>query len=653
MATTEAIAQVRLWDTEAPPLEIVNSGDFRCEKLLRQLRLFGNPLVCPTSDGVEIKRRQRLLKYLMNTARRDLRDMLMRADGRNMVIPGQEQDFFDHFDTTGSSRFTNNLEEILARLANDQKSLPVELDALCSMIHGRLNHIRALERELYATISTELKKAVALRGFVTFHCADGRVQITSEEVCGHKKYATRRFDDRKWGTPDWMKTPWAEFLWIQGFWELVQGVQHDFWNRQGYGPLVLESLPDAFKPVLENFVFTMFEGNPLLGNRDGFKIQLFFTFEDDRLEVQVTNLDMTAEEQVKNHRKADERRSERFLPSSFPGYGRRHLRKVSHMRRKLVDSGLATSRELAGQMRILDDLNAVFRQQNCAEVPHSETLSEFSGPTVASMRRTDPELAAKCEEIEAFRASVGEHIHVLQLASQIVEAYLNHRKEWRLTASFPTVLDDAAHTISFSSITPVHLIGREVDEVRIRPQNLVNIQGIPKLNGQMVSLTGLNAGGKTVVLQELVDVLWLAHCGLMVFGKGLAFNPKEALALAFIERGEGSTAELLGRKAAAVLAAARDYPPHRLLVIYDELGTGTDQGVGLTLGTQVLAQLSRAGCSVLFTTQIPELAEHAHQKLGVFPFQMGGDHTITPGIGRSDFGHLAARTGLDQFLQQD
>ena len=217
---------------------------------------------------------------------------------------------------------------------------------------------------------------------------------------------------------------------------------------------------------------------------------------------------------------------------------------------------------------------------------------------------------------------------------------------------FPDVLETHEHLIRFDSLMPTHLIGQATAKGdMLRAMDLRPIKGLSKLNGKVVFLTGHNAGGKTVTQESLAEMVYLAQCGLPVFGENIAFNPKEVMAVVFIERGAGSTAELLLRKIKATLEVVTQSDPARTLVVLDELGTGTQEMDGDQLARQVLARLHQIGCSVLCSTQIMSLAQHAEKELGALMFQVDRARTITPGIGRGDVVGLADRVGLTEYLQ--
>ena len=109
----------------------------------------------------------------------------------------------------------------------------------------------------------------------------------------------------------------------------------------------------------------------------------------------------------------------------------------------------------------------------------------------------------------------------------------------------------------------------------------------------------------------VVTNIFLAQSGLPVFGQGFRLNVKDVLGMMFIERGSGSTCELLLDKIVKILKEIKHVHNSKVVLVLDEVGTGTQEMDGYKLGQDVLSKLSELGVSVLFSTQIMALAEFA------------------------------------------
>lgn len=123
--------------------------------------------------------------------------------------------------------------------------------------------------------------------------------------------------------------------------------------------------------------------------------------------------------------------------------------------------------------------------------------------------------------------------------------------------------------------------------------------------------------------------------------------------MVFLERGSGSTCELLLQKSKKILEALQSGAcPHSTLLILDEIGTGTQEVDGFEFGKRLLKRLSISGCSVIFSTQITELAKFAKESLGTACFNFDLGHHIAPGIGSGGINALMQAVGIDQLLQE-
>lgn len=217
---------------------------------------------------------------------------------------------------------------------------------------------------------------------------------------------------------------------------------------------------------------------------------------------------------------------------------------------------------------------------------------------------------------------------------------------------FPTILDDDKNLVSFDNLSPLHLIGRKNKDrsKELSKQDLRLIVGVPALNGQMVAITGQNGGGKTVVETELIHTMYLAHMGLPVFAEHFTMNAKEIIAMVFVEKGEGSMLQLIMEKLKIVAEAVEKNPNNKIVVIIDELLTGTQEGDGYDIGREYLKMLSNKKCSVMFATQITQLAEYAKRDLGALCYYFKSDGSMGEGIGKGNARVLAEEVGLDKFL---
>ena len=173
---------------------------------------------------------------------------------------------------------------------------------------------------------------------------------------------------------------------------------------------------------------------------------------------------------------------------------------------------------------------------------------------------------------------------------------------------------------------------------------------------RVVLLSGPNAGGKTVALKTLGLTALMVHAGIPV----LAAVESRVPALSQVWCHLGDEQNLLSdlstftgamRFTARVLAAAdRD-----ALVLYDELGSGTDPEEGAPLAAALLERFAATGCWTIATAHHVALAAHVERLTGAVNAAMGYDEaSVRPDFrlrlglpGRSRGLAIAATCGVD------
>ncbi len=178
---------------------------------------------------------------------------------------------------------------------------------------------------------------------------------------------------------------------------------------------------------------------------------------------------------------------------------------------------------------------------------------------------------------------------------------------------------------------------------------------------RVMLLSGPNAGGKTVALKTVGLAVVMAYAGIPVLADDTSVLP----ALSGVWCRIGDDQDLLEDRStfsAAMTATASMLATvdAATLVLYDELGSGTDPEEGAALAAALLEELVRRGCWVVATAHLVTVAAHLERLPGAVNAAMGYDeHNRRPTYrlavgapGRSHGLAIARRCGLPESVIQ-
>lgn len=170
-------------------------------------------------------------------------------------------------------------------------------------------------------------------------------------------------------------------------------------------------------------------------------------------------------------------------------------------------------------------------------------------------------------------------------------------------------------------------------------------------------VSGPNAGGKTVTLKTIGVMTLMAAHGIPLPADAGTTMPAFATLWCHIGDEQDVSADLSSFSGAMTATRALlDRCGEGSLVLYDELGAGTDPLEGAALGLALLEELTRRGCVTVATTHLAAIALNTTEAEGMANASMGYDedrerptYALSFGRpGRSRAIEIARRTGIPE-----
>lgn len=191
--------------------------------------------------------------------------------------------------------------------------------------------------------------------------------------------------------------------------------------------------------------------------------------------------------------------------------------------------------------------------------------------------------------------------------------------------------------------------------------NSIPIDFIIDNQGDHIVITGPNTGGKTAALKSIGLNHLMSYCGLPVFGKYFKFMAFESI-LADIGDNQSIIMDLSTFSSHMVnINNIVERADSKTLVLFDELGTGTEPREGASLAVAVLKYLRKKGATVILTTHFTEVKNYALNNNNAYFYAVDFDYyNLSPRyklikdiMGKSDPIMIAERLGFNKEIIKD
>lgn len=660
-------SNLTLWSNTVPKndqVQIINEQDFPLEDLFKSLALGGSPLRSSfgTADYSELSGRYEIVKLLLKSER--FRRYVLATPVPADRLPEQAEDFLRFYDqkhTGDHNPFWSSVHRFLTEMAlaeEETNSFSTRLNVLKETL-TRGTELEVIESQVAAIVTEQITQISVMGGIITYKVDISNIEtpiprielrVLSEETHGHLRYSTElarlslSASPRPKGIRGLIKTA-TGITFIKNKWRSLQRWME---KKRAMRSVVLKTLPSELQSDIEDWLkqhLTKLKASPqdinigvlgVLRELDGGEVKVAFIYDGVHLNTVVYSI---------APKLSNVRDPKLFPVTDHNGYSSQQVDALKRAHQAYLKEYKETQKSniLCRFQTAVIERNGYFFDGQVIPSPKTDQICRWFALRNLYEGKSLRKAVAACED---YRRFFSQHWNRLREIAVMIDSIMKLAQKLNLPLCAAEPLPHAQQIVEFSGIYPIHLLSAFNGT-----SNKVIPYSLPALNGRMICLTGKHGGGKTTSLVSVLAALYMAQSICLAFGTSFRFNPKRVLASLLIERGQGSTIELILAKMKKILEAANRVPSHQMVAVLDELGSATQESAGDELGRQVLQVLADRGVSTVFATQIQSLAEFADRTLKAHTCYLTRNHRIENGISDGGLRDLCKEMGVTKLLK--
>ncbi|MFC1756614.1 hypothetical protein ACFLZC_00430 [Patescibacteria group bacterium] len=664
------------WNNNTKKMVIINGEDFPRNSILKELGVHTSPLSSGfgNADAMEAHERSEMMRYIHEHPK--FIDVI--RDLSPTATLASEVSFRNYYDPElKHNRFWMSVHNLIDFLASQSyQSLPDRLQKFYDTL-ASFKGLEADEKNMAKIIGEELASTAVMEGTATITCkshswkeldpaSENNETVTKYktgvlnsyilESHGHRTFSFALSEARQKAYPKWLRSnTFRKFIFggtIGRFVKWRINHHNEMERKKAYEIMTVERFDeiqnDLVRAVQVHLNEQTLEALPALGGR-GFQeyvLHVYFSYgkvlnkklnrHEDGLRFQIYDIEVPYSREVDLS----------FEFTNFDGYSQKRLDLIGKARANLV-------KQAKGNKKAVDN-SRIRSAVEEADPTFFERISACASPQTDAVHKWNAlqnlyegkDVVLVYRAINDFCDFVHNGKYQLLEMNSILCSVKRQAEKLKTSICFPEiVLDSEENIVEFDDLYPMHL-GETLKNGKIVPVN-----GLPAINGTMVSLTGMHGGGKTVTEHTVTGWVYLAPSIGIVLGKKFRLNPKTHMGMVFIEGISGrSVVQVLLQKTENIFEEIKKVPGKDVLLVLDELGSATQQEAGMHLAMRILRTVHERGISLLFSTQILNVAEEAKKLFGATCFKVNKKHQLSPGIAGGNLDELVKSTKLNKLL---